>query len=167
MSHIVQATILLSSRADSRLAPSQWETSLQSNAVSHWLGTSLESVLFLSSLLNQCNSCEDRTIVIVSSFWYWIYTPTWWQCWCSDICHCYDMSEICIVTSLSHGLSQLGLGPSVKQGRFIANKLDPESKNGCNLIQYQTLSLQKINLNFHLLLWIILYIWKLILASSS
>ena len=26
-------------RADSRLAPSQWETLLQSNAVSHWLGT--------------------------------------------------------------------------------------------------------------------------------
>ena len=32
-------------RADSRLAPSQWETSLQTNAVSHWLGTNLESVL--------------------------------------------------------------------------------------------------------------------------
>ena len=32
-------------RADSRLAPSQWETPLQSNAVSHWLGTSLESAL--------------------------------------------------------------------------------------------------------------------------
>ena len=32
-------------RADSRLAPSQWETSLQSNAVSHWLGTNLESAL--------------------------------------------------------------------------------------------------------------------------
>ena len=30
-------------RADSRFAPSQWETSLQSNAVSHWLGASLES----------------------------------------------------------------------------------------------------------------------------
>ena len=30
-------------RADSRLAPSQWETSLQSNAVSHWLGANLES----------------------------------------------------------------------------------------------------------------------------
>ena len=28
-------------RADSRLAPSQWETSLQSNAVSHWLGANL------------------------------------------------------------------------------------------------------------------------------
>ena len=33
------------SRADSRFAPSQWETSLQSNAVSHWLGVNLESAL--------------------------------------------------------------------------------------------------------------------------
>ena len=32
-------------RADSRLAPSQWETSLQSNAVSHWLCTKLEPAL--------------------------------------------------------------------------------------------------------------------------
>ena len=32
-------------RADSRLAPSQWETSLQSNAVSHWLGAILVSAL--------------------------------------------------------------------------------------------------------------------------
>ena len=32
--------------ADSRLAPSQWETSLQSNAVSHWLGANLESTLY-------------------------------------------------------------------------------------------------------------------------
>ena len=34
-------------RADSRLAPSQWETSLQSNAVSHWLGANLESALLV------------------------------------------------------------------------------------------------------------------------
>ena len=34
-------------RADSRLVPSQWVTSLQSNAVSHWLGANLESVLCL------------------------------------------------------------------------------------------------------------------------
>ena len=34
-------------RADFRLAPSQWETSLQSNAVSHWLGENLESALLL------------------------------------------------------------------------------------------------------------------------
>ena len=32
-------------RADSRLAPSEWETSLQSNAISHWLGANLESAL--------------------------------------------------------------------------------------------------------------------------
>ena len=32
---------------DSRFAPSQWETSLQSNAASHWLGTNLESALYL------------------------------------------------------------------------------------------------------------------------
>ena len=32
-------------RADSRLAPIQWETSLQSNAVSHWLGANLESAM--------------------------------------------------------------------------------------------------------------------------
>ena len=35
------------SMADSSLAPSQWEMSLQSNAVSHWLGTNLESALQL------------------------------------------------------------------------------------------------------------------------
>ena len=33
-------------RADSRLAPSQLETLLQSNAVSHWLGANLESALY-------------------------------------------------------------------------------------------------------------------------
>ena len=32
-------------RADSRFALSQWETSLQSNDVSHWLGANLESAL--------------------------------------------------------------------------------------------------------------------------
>ena len=36
--------------ADSSFAPSLWETSLQSNAVSHWLGTNLESALCLSFL---------------------------------------------------------------------------------------------------------------------
>ena len=37
-------------RADSRLAPSQWETSLQSNAISHWLGANLESAMPFSLL---------------------------------------------------------------------------------------------------------------------
>ena len=34
-------------RTDSRFAPSQWETALLCNAVSHWLGASLESALTL------------------------------------------------------------------------------------------------------------------------
>ena len=33
-------------RVDFRLASNQWETSLQSNAVSHWLGANLESALY-------------------------------------------------------------------------------------------------------------------------
>ena len=38
-------------RADSRFAPSQWETALLCNYVSHWLGTSLESALWYYFLL--------------------------------------------------------------------------------------------------------------------
>ena len=34
-------------RDDSRFAPIQWETSLQSNAISHWMGTNLESTLYV------------------------------------------------------------------------------------------------------------------------
>ena len=37
--------VIYNYRADSKLAPSQWETSLRSNAVSRWLGTKLESAL--------------------------------------------------------------------------------------------------------------------------
>ena len=44
-------------RADFRFTPSQWETSLQSNAVSHWLGASLKSALnFGPSITNQGSS---------------------------------------------------------------------------------------------------------------
>ena len=42
-----ETTRLLTSRAHSRLAPRQWETSLQCNAVSHWLGANLELALDL------------------------------------------------------------------------------------------------------------------------
>ena len=38
-------------RADSRFAPSQWETSLQSNAVYHWLGANPESPLMTLTLI--------------------------------------------------------------------------------------------------------------------
>ena len=46
-----------SDRADSRLAPSQWET-LQSNAVSHWLGANLE--LALSYMFEWVKNCYWR-----------------------------------------------------------------------------------------------------------
>ena len=39
-------------RADSRFAPSQWETALLCNGVSHWLGASLESALLQDSHLS-------------------------------------------------------------------------------------------------------------------
>ena len=45
-------------RADSRFAPGQWETSLQSNAVSHWLGANLESALY-------------------KSYWWWMGEAIW------------------------------------------------------------------------------------------
>ena len=37
-------------RADSMLAPSQWEMSLQISAVSHWHGTNLESAVWVVAL---------------------------------------------------------------------------------------------------------------------
>ena len=46
-------------KTDSRLAPSQWETSLQPNEVSHWLGTNLESALQVSDTPhNHCHRCH-------------------------------------------------------------------------------------------------------------
>ena len=47
-------------RADSRFAPSQWEMSLQSNAISHWLGTNLESALYaLTGTTDGCISMAN------------------------------------------------------------------------------------------------------------
>ena len=47
------------SRADSRLVPSQWETPLQCNTASHWLGANLESALH-STPHNCRSSPSDR-----------------------------------------------------------------------------------------------------------
>ena len=38
----------LYARTGSWLAPSQWETPLESNGISHWLGTNLESALYVT-----------------------------------------------------------------------------------------------------------------------
>ena len=49
-SMVVRLYCSLSGRADSRFVPSQWETSLQSNVVSHWLGAHLKSALFMMGI---------------------------------------------------------------------------------------------------------------------
>ena len=52
---IIRNSILVfTNRADSRFAPSQWETSLQSNTVSHWLGADLESAMYQVIASPQC-----------------------------------------------------------------------------------------------------------------
>ena len=69
-------------RVDSRLAPSQWETVLQSNAVSHWLGTNLESALQIKA--SEVVSCMCPSQVRVRDInkrsreinkWAWIGNP--------------------------------------------------------------------------------------------
>ena len=65
----------LAHRADSRLAPNQWETSLQSNAVSHWLGANLESALSTHFL-----QCPVKNIILTLPLWTYIeYTAWGWE----------------------------------------------------------------------------------------
>ena len=56
-------------RADFRLAPSQWETLLQSNAVSHWLGANLESALVHVFVpWTDCWSHESSILILRNAF---------------------------------------------------------------------------------------------------
>ena len=74
------------SRADSRFAPSQWETALRCNYhddVSHWLGASLESAL---------NMADSR------------FAPSWWEtvlC-CNDVSHWLSASLESALNSFGH-----------------------------------------------------------------
>ena len=53
-------------RADSRFAPSQWETALLCNDVSHWLGANLESALQKRSILVP----KCHTEILTTAYWY-------------------------------------------------------------------------------------------------
>ena len=53
-------------RADSRSAPSQWDTSSLSNAVSHWLGANPESYLILCCKL--CMPCVTVSGYVYNQF---------------------------------------------------------------------------------------------------
>ena len=76
-------------RADSKFAPSQWETSLQSNAVSHWLGANLESALPPP----WCHQ-EWYWLILLPFFFscYWdchnmlVYQDVLLQCWIISYC---------------------------------------------------------------------------------
>ena len=61
-------------RADSRFAPSQWETALLRNDVSHWLGASLESALiwswWFSTWLLWLNCVSTGVYSFALSHWY-------------------------------------------------------------------------------------------------
>ena len=52
-------------RAYSMFAPSQWETALLCNNVSHWLGTSLESALVFNGIFleNEVNTMAADALV--------------------------------------------------------------------------------------------------------
>ena len=55
-------------RADSRLSPSQWETSLQSYAISHWLGANLESALYIQPKQSQYQTQSKNTFSFCETF---------------------------------------------------------------------------------------------------
>ena len=57
-------------RADSRLAASQWETSLQSNTISHWLGGNLELTLIsMVGMEEWDDNNEENVIDTLASPW--------------------------------------------------------------------------------------------------
>ena len=60
---MVLQAILTYHRADSRFAPSQWETALLCNDVSHWLGANLESVLYHDDV---------KTCLLCLHYWHFV-----------------------------------------------------------------------------------------------
>ena len=101
-------------RADSRHAPSQWETSLQSNTISHWLGTNLESapsfdMIFLQNPHKRQRKCSSPMraacgIFCVSS--YFVY------------CHCCISWNIVPYWTMLHGII-LCMHPANERRRYI------------------------------------------------
>ena len=64
-------------RVDSRFVPSQWETSLQSNAVSHWLCANLESALgYASTGLSVLRSLVSDALGSIPA----ARLNDWWPC---------------------------------------------------------------------------------------
>ena len=62
--HLMDDLLLIYCTAGSRFAPSQWETALLCDDVSHWLGTSLDSALYC---INHKNMTAKPTMLIPTS----------------------------------------------------------------------------------------------------
>ena len=100
---IVTLFTINSCRADSRFAPSQWETALLCNDVSHWLGASLESAL---SWVHTDIGCEQLrsiwydiipfTEMKIPSYWwnfhYWLHGKLSFQ-QCMDKIFCVELQQ--------------------------------------------------------------------------
>ena len=70
-------------RAHYRFAPRQWETSLQSNGVSQWLGTNLESALWYDNdkcmiLIRLWTHKWHPYLALTSELWSVLYKDKWW-----------------------------------------------------------------------------------------
>ena len=91
-------------RADSRFAPSQWETALLCNDVSHWLGASLESALYIHTKTKQKPKQLRHGVFSHEVHVYCVYISEVW-CKYTDI----------LITKLGHQCHVFGTMPSAKQ----------------------------------------------------
>ena len=114
-------------RADSRFAPSQWETALLCNDVSRWLGASLKSArIYAFPFQNLCASFSTHTYLAVHSMHtktcsiVWIGVDKCFYCnsWCS--CRIYIWTSVPEAVALSITLPWINLQSS------ILNWISPE-----------------------------------------
>ena len=68
-------------RPDFRFAPSQWKTSLQSNAVCHWLGANLESAQHAIILDLKLWSCDPHVFATHAALYDTRCCVTTWPFW--------------------------------------------------------------------------------------
>ena len=75
MVHSPAEAVIISPRTDSKFALSQWETALLCNALSHWLGSNLESALSPGSSSQDKNIQYDIVYLRIQQVWYLIWNP--------------------------------------------------------------------------------------------
>ena len=86
---VVLCCTLTYHRADSRFAPSQWETALLCNDVFHWLGASLESALYKHWFRWQMET-KLSTVQYLSQYW-----PSSILIQCACVCTYFHVSYFC------------------------------------------------------------------------